>query len=317
MPRVWIAGHNGMLGRALVRQMPKPVEALTCERDRLDLTDRNSVFTFIQNQRPDAIMVAAGRVGGIAANIAAPTAFLTENLHIALNCIEGAHQFGIKKLVYFGSACVYPSSIAQPMSVDDLWAGALEKTNRAYALAKLAGTELASEINRSVDRQYATLMPCNLYGPFDKFDPKHSHVIPALIMKFVRAKMLNETEVQIWGDGAAHREFMHVDDCARAAWHVFKNDAGQSVLNVGTGEETSICSLAKRIANIVGFKGELVFQTDKPVGAHRRLLDSSQIKELGWRPKMSLQKGLEETIDWYVGHKAQAASSELLHVPAG
>lgn len=291
-----------MLGRALVRTMPSTHELITAERSALELTDQQAVSNFIAEAKPDAILVAAGRVGGIAANIAAPIDFLSQNLRIALNCIQEAHQHGITKLVYFGSACVFPKNIAQPMRVDDLMSGALEPSNRAYALAKLAGTELVTQIRQLPNRDYVTLMPSNLYGPHDNFDLQTSHVIPALIRKFVEAKRAQKSSVDIWGDGRAMREFTHVDDCARATWHLFERPVPAPIINVGSREEISITNLAHLIAEHTGFDGTLNFQANKPTGAPRRLLDSTLLHQTGWRPQIQLQNGLQETIEWYQEH---------------
>ncbi|MDO9478330.1 MAG: GDP-L-fucose synthase [Pseudohongiella sp.] len=301
--RIFVAGHRGMVGSAIVRALrgQAEVELLTCARDELDLLDQAAVQAWFAEQRPHQVYLAAAKVGGIHANNTYPAEFIYGNLMIASNVIHAAHLHDVQKLLFLGSSCIYPKFAAQPMREDALLTGALEPTNEPYALAKIAGIKLCESYNRQYGRDYRSVMPTNLYGPNDNDHPENSHVIPALLRRFSEAVRDNAAEVVIWGTGNARREFLHVDDMAAACLHVMNLDRSAwqaatqpmlSHLNVGSGVDCTIRELAETIARVTGFHGKLVFDTSKPDGAPRKLLDSSALCALGWHPTITLEAGL-------------------------
>jgi GDP-L-fucose synthase len=319
--RVFIAGHNGMAGSAILRQLQSrqmqdtSIEVLTRSRSELDLTDQAAVKAFIVQQRPDAVIVAAGKVGGIVANNSFPAEFIYENLMIEANLIHQSFAAGVRRLLFLGSSCIYPRKASQPMSEAALLTGLLEPTNEPYAVAKIAGIKLCESYNRQYGTDYRSVMPTNLYGPGDNFHPENSHVLPALIRRFHEAKRDRAEEVVIWGTGSPRREFLHVDDMAAASLFVMdlpvdvyrsETEPMLSHINVGTGSDISILELAEMVAEVTGFVGTIRCDTTKPDGAPRKLLDVSRLSRLGWSAKIELREGLNETYRWYVKHAASA-----------
>lgn len=311
MRRIFIAGHKGMVGSALVRLLRNRngIEIVTASRDTLDLTDSNSVASFFDRQRVHEVYLAAAKVGGIHANDTYPASFIAENLKIELNVIEGAYKAGVEKLLFLGSSCIYPKHCEQPIKEEYLLTGNLEPTNEPYALAKIAGIKLCESFNRQFDTDFRSVMPTNLYGENDNFHPENSHVVPGLIRRFHEAKVENREEIVVWGSGQPMREFLHVDDMASACLHVMSIDRNHykrevpdrcSHLNVGTGVDCTIAELATTIAEVVGFKGEIVFDSSKPDGTPRKLLNVSRLSALGWDAAISLSVGLQRTYDWFV-----------------
>ena len=295
--RVWVAGGAGMFGSALSRNLPKE-NLLVTNRSDVDLSDVVAVSDWIQKNKPTILFLAAAKVGGIRANEGFPVDFLLENLKIQNATMEAAHQNGVRKLVFYGSACTYPKLSPQPIKEEELFNGKLEQTNIAYATAKLAGIELAKAYRRQYGFQTIVLMPTNTYGPKDNFDSAQSHVIPALIKKFHIAKIKKDPAVVLWGSGSPMREFIYVDDVALASIFLSENYNDEEIINIGTGEEISIFKLAKLIAQITGYDGKIEFDLDKPDGAPRKLLSSDRLRKLGWRPTVSLELGLKNTYDW-------------------
>lgn len=298
--KIWVAGETGLVGRSLVAALQERGHALlSAPRSKLDLTDQAAAFYWLEQNRPDIIFVAAAKVGGIGANRAYPADFIRDNLAIAQNVIEGAHRAGVQRLVFLGSSCIYPREAAQPIREEALLTGPLESTNEAYAIAKIAGLKMCEFYRRQYGRDYFSVMPTNLYGPHDRFDAFASHVIPAIIVKFAEAASTGAREVVLWGSGAPLREFLHVEDLARALVHIAEHWRGENILNIGSGEEISIARLAELVAGVTGYRGRIVFDATKPDGTPRKFLDSSRILETGWKPKISLENGLRETYDWY------------------
>jgi GDP-L-fucose synthase len=290
-----------MVGRAILnRGMADGHAILTADRAELDLTDSRAVLNFIRLSRPESIILAAAKVGGIYANLSQKTKFLTENLEIQNSVILGALEVGVKKLIFLGSSCIYPKHAPQPMSEDSLLTGPLESTNEAYALAKISGVKLCQYIREESSLDYFSLMPTNLYGPGDNFDLKNSHVPAALMRKFHDGKISELISVSIWGTGSPLREFMHVDDLAGAIWFCFNNPPSENLINVGYGSEISIYDFALKMAKIVGFHGKLEFDISMPDGTPRKLLDSTKLFEMGWSPKITLDAGLESTYKWFL-----------------
>lgn len=307
--RVYVAGHGGMVGSALVRRLARePCEVVTAARGGLDLRVQADVQDWMAQTRPHAVIIAAARVGGIMANDARPADFLHDNLMIAANLIDAAHRCGVEKLLFLGSACIYPRMAAQPIREAALLTGPLEPTNAAYAMAKIAGLKLCEAYRRQHGCDFISAMPANIYGPNDNFDPASSHVVPALLDRMHAAKMAGAGQVTVWGTGAARREFLHVDDCADALVLLLKAYSADAPVNVGSGEEITIAELAALIRAVVGFEGEIVFDASRPDGAPRRLVDSRRLRALGWTPRIGLAQGLRETYAWYLQAKDDAAT---------
>lgn len=296
--RIWVAGHNGLVGRALVRALP-PESVLRVSRDELDLRDQTATRDWIHQHKPDAIILAAATVGGIGDNAARPADFLYDNIMMAANVIHAAHGAGVARLLFLGSSCVYPRDAVQPIAEDSLLTGALEPTNEAYALAKIAGIKLCQSYRRQYGRRYNALMPCNLYGPHDRFDAARSHVIPALMLKMHRARISGADTIELWGTGMPLREFLHVDDLARAAVLALSDYDGDAPLNIGSGVEISIRDLALTMAHVTGYQGKIAFNPDFPDGTPCKLLDSAHLRALGWQPHIDLMAGLQDTYDWF------------------
>ena len=316
-PKVFVAGHKGLLGSAIVRHLNEMSNnsVLTAGRDQLDLLDFVAVLKFFENHSPDEIYLAAAKVGGIQANNSFPAEFIFENLMIEANVIHAAHVHGVQKLLFVGTSCIYPKFADQPMSEESLFTGALESTTEPYAVAKIAGIKLCESYNRQYDRDYRSVMPTNLYGNNDNFHPENTHVIPALLRRFHEAVQNNVSKVVIWGTGNAMREFLHIDDMAAACVHVmnvpaetFKEhtDVMLSHINVGTGIDCTIRELAETIARVTGFKGDLEFDTSKPDGMPRKLLDVSRLRNLGWEAQIGLEQGLVNAYSWYLDNALNA-----------
>jgi GDP-L-fucose synthase len=312
--RIFVAGHRGMVGSALMRRLEREnVEIITATRAEVDLRDAGAVRNFLEKQKPDAIVLAAAKVGGIQANDTYPAEFLRDNLVIEANVIHEAHRAGINRLVFLGSSCIYPKFAPQPISEDALLTGPLEPTNEWYAIAKIAGIKLCQAYRRQYGRHYISLMPCNLYGPFDNFDLATSHVMPALMRKFHEAKLAGRDEVVVWGTGTPLREFLHVDDLADGTIFLLNTYDGAEPVNCGAGLDLSIRKLAEKIGGIVGFEGRLAFDTSKPDGTPRKLIDSSRINGLGWRPRIGLDEGISSTYQWFLEtHASEPAPGEGL-----
>jgi GDP-L-fucose synthase len=292
--RIWVAGHRGMVGSAIHRKLENEnCEVITANRQTLELRNQEAVQTWIQNHKPDAIFLAAAKVGGIYANDTRPAEFLYDNLVIETNIIHAAKLNNVEKLMFLGSACIYPREANQPMAENALLTGALEPTNEWYAIAKIAGIKMCQAYRRQYGCDYISAMPNNLYGPGDNFDLETSHVVPALIRKFHEAKHQAQSTVEIWGTGKPMREFVYVDDCASALVYLMKNYSGEEHVNIGTGEEISIGDLAKSVSKTVGFTGSLKFNTEFPDGAPRKLLDCKKILRLGWQAEIGLEMGLK------------------------
>lgn len=298
--RVWVAGHRGMVGSALVRRLASEnCTILTASRDQLDLTNQNAVLSWMETNRPQVVIIAAAKVGGILANDTYPADFLQQNLAIQSNIIDTAHRIGVEKLLFLGSSCIYPRMAPQPIPEEALLTGPLEPTNEWYAIAKIAGIKLCQAYRRQHGDDFISAMPTNLYGPGDNFDLATSHVLPALIRKAEDAKAAGAREMVIWGSGTPLREFMHVDDCADALVYLLTHYSGDGHINVGTGEEISIGDLARLVAEAVGFEGGMVLDRTKPDGTPRKLMDSSKLHALGWRSRISLREGVAATLRWY------------------
>jgi len=298
--RIYVAGHRGMVGSALVRRLaPEDCEILTVGREALDLRDPAAVNHWFDEARPDAVFLAAARVGGIHDNDAHPAEYLYDNLAIANNVIEAARRAGVAKLMNLGSSCIYPRLAPQPIPESCLLTGPLEPTNQWYAIAKIAALKLCQAYRRQYGCDFVSVMPTNLYGPNDNFDLLSSHVLPALLAKIDEAAREDNSEVVIWGTGAPRREFLHVDDLADACVFLMKSWSDEGPLNIGTGEDVTITELARIIADIVGFTGDLVYDPSKPDGTPRKLLDVSNLAARGWRARIGLKQGIRQTYEWY------------------
>lgn len=307
--RVWVAGHRGMVGSALLRRLEREnCTILTAKRRELDLTDQTSTRKWLNDHRPDAVFVAAAKVGGIVANSSFPAEFLYENLMIGANIIEAAYRTGTAKLVYLGSSCIYPKASAQPIEESALLAGPLESTNEWYAIAKISGLKLCEAFRRQFGADFVSAMPSNLYGPGDNFNPETSHVIPGLMHKAHEAKTRKLRKLIVWGSGTPRREFLHVDDCADALVRVMTHYSENEHINVGSGEDIAIADLAALVAKIVGFKGELVYDSRKPDGTPRKLMSPKKMRALGWTARVSLSDGLSEVYAWYLRHRASQSA---------
>lgn len=300
--KVYVAGHRGLVGSAILRRLEKEgfENLLARTREDLDLTDPRAVDVFFAAERPEYVFLAAAKVGGILANATYPADFLRENLAIELNVIDAAYRHGVEKLLFLGSSCIYPKFAPQPMKEEYLLTGELEPTNEPYAIAKIAGIELCQSYRRQHDADFISVMPTNLYGPGDNFDLETSHVLPALIRKFHEAREQNEPEVEVWGTGLPRREFLHVDDLADACLFLMESYSDGRPINVGVGEDLSIAELASLVSEVVGYEGAISYDTSKPDGTPRKLLDVSRLTALGWRPKMPLREGLEQTYRWFI-----------------
>ncbi len=301
---VWVAGHRGLVGSAIVRRLAgEPIGGLiTATSAEVDLRRQDVTEAFVRSERPDVLILAAARVGGIHANRSAQGQFLYDNLMIAANCLEAARANGVAKTVVLGSSCIYPRGAHQPMGEDQLLTGPLEPTNEGYAIAKIAALELAKMYRRQYGMDAISLMPTNLYGPEDNFDLETSHVLPALLHKIHNARATSAATVPVWGTGRPRREFLHVDDLAEATIFALERYSGEQHLNVGTGKDISIRELAELIAEIVGWEGELEFDPDMPDGTPRKLLDISRIEALGWSPSIGLREGIAATYDWFLAN---------------
>jgi GDP-L-fucose synthase len=310
---IFVAGHRGLAGGAIVRELQRAgyPRIVTRLRSEIDLADRAAVRRFFEAERPALVVVAAAKVGGIKANHDFPVEFLLENLRIQNNVIEAAADFGAAKLLFLGSSCIYPKLAPQPIPESALLTGALEPTNDAYAIAKIAGIKLCQAYAREYGKNFICAMPTNLYGPGDNFDLQNSHVLPALLRKVHEARAAGAHEVVVWGTGTPRREFLHVDDLASACRFLLENYDAPEIVNVGYGEDTTIRELAELVCEAVSFAGELVFDTTKPDGTPRKLLDSSKLTALGWRPRISHRQGLADTYAWYLAQADGRISSKV------
>lgn len=303
--KIYVAGHRGLVGSAVVRQ----VEAVGKHtwvgktRQQLDLLDRDAVFSFLSSEKPDAVIIAAAKVGGIQANSIFPVEFLSENLQIETNLMDAAHEADIDRLLFLGSSCVYPKFAEQPIKEESLLTGALEPTNEAYALAKIAGLKLVQAYRKQYGRRWISAMPTNIYGPGDNFDLETSHVLPALIRKFHDARESGASSVTLWGSGTPRREFLHSDDLGRACLFLLENYDDEIAINLGVGEDVSIKELADVIREIVGFTGSIEWDTSKPDGTPRKLLDVGRMNSMGWEATTSLESGIKSTFNWYVSQQ--------------
>ena len=306
--RIWVAGHRGLVGSALVRRLrSEQCELLTADRSVLDLRRQAEVEAWVVANRPDAVFIAAATVGGISANASRPAEFLYDNLAIAANIINAAAVTKVGKLMFLGAACVYPRLAPQPMSETSLLEGPPEPTNEWYTVAKIAGIKLCQSMRLQYGCDFISVVPANLYGPGDNFDPAAGHVIPALLRRSDEAKRQNASDLTIWGSGKPRREFLHVDDCADALVFLMKNYSDSRLINVGTGQEVTIGELAGKLCEVVGYTGQLMFDTTKPDGMPRKLLDSSRILQLGWQPTIPLDQGLSQTHRWFLDQRKQRA----------
>lgn len=305
--RVYVAGHRGMVGSAVVRRLAgEGCEVVTAGRERVNLLRQDEVERFMQAERPDAVVMAAAKVGGILANDSFPADFLYENLMIEANVTAAAHASGVDRMLFLGSSCIYPKFADQPIREDALLTGPLEPTNEGYAIAKIAGIKLAQAYRRQYGRDYISAMPTNLYGPGDNFDLQSSHVLPALIRKVHTAKVLGEASVTIWGTGTPRREFLHTDDCADALVFLLKTYSGEEHVNVGSGSDVTILELTELVCRIVGFEGRIEHDLTRPDGTPRKLMSADKLRAMGWAPAISLEDGIAGTLQWYLEHVAPA-----------
>ena len=300
--KIYVAGHNGMVGSAIVRKLKDLgyTNIVTKSKKELDLTNQFLVNQFFHFERPEYVFLAAAKVGGIKANDQFRADFIYQNLMIQSNIIKGSYDCGVKKLLFLGSSCIYPKFCEQPIKEEYLLTGTLEPTNDAYAIAKIAGIKMCQDFNKQYGTNYISVMPTNLYGPGDNYDLNNSHVLPAMIRKFHEAKLEEKDKVEIWGTGTPKREFLYVDDLADACIHLMLNYNDSEIVNIGTGQDVTIAELAIGIKNIVGFRGDIYFNTDMPDGTPRKLLDVSKLKELGWQYQTSLVEGIQKTYEDYV-----------------
>jgi GDP-L-fucose synthase len=306
--KIYVAGHHGLVGSAVVRALRTRgyKNLLLVAHRELDLTDQRSVSAFFQRERPEAVIMAAARVGGINANNTRPAEFIRDNLLIQDNVIDSAYRAGTQKFVFLGSSCIYPKLSPQPIKEEYLLTGALEPTNEWYAIAKIAGLKMCQAYRRQYGFNAISLMPTNLYGPGDNFDLQNSHVLPALIRRFHEATLRGDPTMSIWGTGTPRREFLHVDDLADAVIYLMLGYESEQIINVGWGEDVTIRELAEMIAKTSGFQGRLVFDSTKPDGTPQKLLDTSRLTDLGWKPKITLQTGIEQTYEWFKRHVSEA-----------
>jgi len=299
--KIYVAGHRGLVGSAILRRLRLEgyENLVTRTHEELDLTNEQTVNEFFEEQKVEHVFFAAARVGGILANSTYPVEFLSDNLYMQLNVINAAYRHGVRRLMFLGSSCIYPKFAPQPIKEEHLLTGELEPTNEPYALAKIAGIKLCQAYSKEYDADFLSVMPTNLYGSGDNFDLEGSHVLPALIRKFHEAKVNDEPQVIVWGTGTPRREFLHVDDLADACVYLMRNYAGGEPLNVGVGKDISIGELAELIREVVGYEGEVVYDTSKPDGTPRKLLDVSKLHNLGWRASIPLREGIEQTYAWF------------------
>jgi GDP-L-fucose synthase len=304
--RILVAGSTGLVGSAIVRALENTShEVIPVNTNVVDLLDRPATFAFLHQTKPNAVIDAAARVGGIGANSSQPVEFLSRNIQIQTNLMDASHEANVEKFVFLGSSCIYPREAPQPMKEEYLLTGPLEQTNSAYALAKIAGIELIRSYRREYERRWISLMPTNLYGPGDNFDLETSHVLPALIRRFVEAESKNLPSVTLWGTGSPRREFLYVDDLADAALMSLDRYDDDQILNIGSGVDLTIKELAEKVAKITGFTGEILWDSSKPDGTPRKLLDVSRLKEISWSPKVSLDDGILRTIEWYKARRGE------------
>ncbi len=305
--RIWVAGHRGMVGSAIVRRLSRePCEIVTVERGRVDLVKQTPVAQWLELTKPQAVIVAAAKVGGILANDVYPAEFLYENLMIEANIIEGARRAHVEKLVFLGSSCIYPKYAPQPIPEEALLTGSLEPTNAWYAIAKIAGIKLCQAYRRQYGCDFISAMPTNLYGPGDNYDLASSHVIPALIRKAHEAKCAGRGSITIWGSGAPRREFLHADDCADAIVHLLKVYSGEEHVNVGSGEDLPVFDLARLVCEVVGFEGGIEHDLSKPDGTPRKLMSGEALRALGWRPRIALREGLADAYAHFLAQQQVA-----------
>jgi GDP-L-fucose synthase len=302
--KILVAGGTGLAGSAIVRELGRVnKKVIGISSKEVNLLDRAKTFSYIKDLKPNVIIDAAAKVGGVGSNNAFPVEFLSQNLQIQSNLMDAAHEAKVEKFVFLGSSCIYPRNCAQPIKEDYLLTGELEQTNSAYAIAKIAGIELIKSYRKEYGYSWISVMPTNLYGPNDNFDLENSHVLPALIRKFVEAKRNNSPEVVLWGSGTPLREFLHVDDLAKAVLVCLEKYDDSQQINIGSGDEISIKDLAVKIANLTGFTGKIVWDANRPDGTPRKVLDSTKINKLGWKPSITLDQGIAATVEWYQENK--------------
>ena len=306
--RIYVAGHRGLVGSAVVRALRQQghTNLVLRTHHELDLTNQLAVREFFASERPQAVIMAAARVGGIHANNSQPALFIRDNLLIQDNVIDSAHRSGVAKFVFLGSSCIYPKLAPQPIKEDYLLTGPLEPTNEWYAIAKIAGVKMCQAYRREFGFNAISLMPTNLYGPGDNFDLQNSHVLPALIRRFHEAKVRGDESVTVWGTGTPRREFLHVDDLADAVLYLLRSYDAEAIVNIGWGEDVTIRTLAELVMSATGYRGRLIFDADKPDGTPRKLLDVSRLTALGWQPRIPLKNGIERTYAWFKEHSADA-----------
>ena len=311
--KIFVAGHRGLVGSAILRRLQAEgyTNLVVRTRRELDLTNQAAVERFFAQEKPEYVFLAAAKVGGILANATYPADFIRDNLLIQTHVIDAAYRHGVRKLLFLGSSCIYPKYTPQPMKEEHLLTGPLEPTNEPYAVAKIAGIKMCQAYRRQYGFNAISLMPTNLYGPGDNFDLQTSHVLPALIRKFHEAKERGDRQVVVWGTGKPRREFLHVDDLADAAVFLMRHYDEEQIINVGVGEDISIADLAALIKRIVGYEGEIVYDTSKPDGTPRKLLDVSRLFALGWRPKISLEEGIRQTYTWFLAHQEEICENTL------
>lgn len=302
--KIYVAGHRGMVGLAIVRKLKAEGynNIIGKTHMELDLTSQIDVENFFIQEKPDVVILSAAKVGGIGANIKYPSEFLMENLLIECNVIRSSFLNGVKKLIFLGSSCIYPKNAAQPLKEEYLMSGYLEETNEGYAISKIAGLKLCEFYNKEYEKNFISVMPCNLYGPNDNFDLENSHVIPALIRKFHEAKINNLPSVEIWGSGNQYREFLYVDDMADATVFIMENYSGSQFINIGTGKDKTIKEISEIIKNVVGYKGKLKYDSSKPDGMFRKVLDVSKLSKLNWEYQTEFEEGIRNTYKWYLNN---------------